>query len=140
MAIDHIIVEGDKVEFSSFTNITLIPAKPSTGIRASGKATINGKKVCVEGDEKKVTLQCSYTTQAQPMPGVGELTIQQLAINQLASKSSVGGKPILLAGSIFNCQFKAIVRAMNPQGVTDPVGIFFGQGKLIPTNNKIKAN
>ncbi|MCG8700919.1 MAG: hypothetical protein MI922_22900 [Bacteroidales bacterium] len=137
MALDQIIVDGDNVEFS-FVGVTI--QVPPVKIESSGNIKISNRRVCLEGDEKKIMKQCPYFTTSHPTPGIGLLTIKQLSENQLSGHSKIGGKRILMKGSTFQWEFKATQPAMDPLGSPDPVKEFSGTGKLIPSNNTTKAS
>ncbi len=139
---DLIIMDGDTVQFSTIGAITLLPPMPTTVIEGSGKTTINGKKVCVEGDEKKVEIaNCSYTIPPFTIPGSGTLKINSLAPNQLTQKSKSGNKSLILKGELFTAIFEVKSPAKQPPPVNmpDPLPMHIGTGELIPSNNKIKA-
>ncbi|WP_147404043.1 MULTISPECIES: hypothetical protein [Aquimarina] len=138
---DVIIMNDDTVEFSKVGLLTLIPPIPKTTIKASGKTTINGKKVCVQGDEKKVEITCQYTVPPFSTPGSGTLKIMNLAPNQLTRKATSGNKKIILKGKLFIALFEVDSPATlpSPPNTPDPVPMYVGTGKLIPGNKKIKA-
>ena len=136
MALDVVIMDGDTVSFSPIPGVNIV-MKPGK-MKASGKTTINGKKVCVEGDEKNVVVSCPYNVPPF-VNGSGNLTIDKLAANQLSVKSKSGNKSVILKGTAFTSRFQATVKAMNPaNGTTDP-GVYSGQGQFISSNEKIKA-
>ncbi|MCB0375312.1 MAG: hypothetical protein KDD04_05275, partial [Sinomicrobium sp.] len=121
MALDTIIIDGDEVEFSTIATLTLIPGKPKTQIKATGKTTLNGKKVCVEGDEKNVEItNCSYTMPPFTVPGSGTLKIKQLVPNQLTQKAASGNKRIILQGKLFIAQFDVTSPAKQPPPANTP--------------------
>ncbi|MEP5340737.1 MAG: hypothetical protein ABJL44_00055 [Algibacter sp.] len=139
---DLVIMDGDKVQFSTIGAITLLPPMPETVIEASGETTINGKKVCVEGDEKKIEIaNCSYTMPPFTIPGSGTLKIKSLGPNQLTQKRKSGGKSFILKGKLFIAIFEVKSPAKQPPPVNtpDPMPFYIGQGKLIPSNTNIKA-
>ncbi|RKN01410.1 hypothetical protein [Aquimarina sp. AD10] len=139
---DLIIMDGDTVQFSTIGAITLLPPMPTTVIKASGETTINGKKVCVEGDEKKVEIaNCSYIIPPFTIPGSGTLKINNLAPNQLTQKSKSDNKSLILKGKLFIAIFEVKSPAKQPPPINapDPLPMHIGTGKLIPNNIKIKA-
>ncbi len=86
-------------------------------MRASGPATLNGKKVCVDGDEGKVAVPgCSYIAPPHVIPGTGTLKISELASNQKATKTNSGSKAVLLKGSQFDAKFEV----QSPAATTTP--------------------
>ena len=72
--------------------------------------------MCVDGDEKKVEVAgCSYyMTPQYPIPGTGTLKIAALAGNQKATKTSTGGKAVLLKGGNFTASFEVQSPAKQP--------------------------
>ena len=59
---DFILVEGDKANFLPAFGAAVVVVKPGD-LKGSGPATLNGKKVCVDGDEKNVSVPgCIYMT------------------------------------------------------------------------------
>ncbi len=134
------ILDGDQVVFLPIPGTTIIPMLQGV-MKASSKAVFGGRKLCVEGDEKKVVVPCTYLTPAFTISGTGNLTIEKLAVDQLSQKTKVGNVSIIRKGTFFKSKFQATVRAKNPvSGSDDPVGVYFGQGQLITSNNKIEAH
>ena len=142
MALDFVIFDGDQVNFLPACGGANVIVKPGK-MKASGKTTIKGKKVCVEGDEKNVNVSgCTYMTPAFPIPGNGNLKIKQLVPNQLTQKATSGNKRIILKGQLFIAQFEVTSPAKQPPpaNTPDPVPFYIGQGKLVPGNSKVKAS
>ena len=139
MALDFVITDGDEVTFLPNFGAAIVSVKPGK-MKASGKTTIKGKRVCVEGDEKKIAIaNCSYISGAF-VGGKGKLTIKKLVSSQLTKKSKSGGKSIILKGKPFIAQFNVTTPAkMPPDNKPDPVPIYIGMGKFKPLNIKIKA-
>lgn len=112
----------------------------------TGKSNVEGKPVCVEGDEKKVMVPgCTYMAGQYSIPGVGMLTIDSLAGDQKAKKSKSGGKKIILKGSNFNAKFKVLQPAMQPppgpgSPVPDSNPEYSGKGQFITTNMTVKGS
>ncbi len=139
---DLIIMDGDTVQFSTIAAITLLLPMPTTTIKASGETTVHGKKVCVEGDEKKVEIHnCSYMMPPFTISGLGTLKIKELAPNQFTQKSRSGNKSLILQGKTFIAVFevKSPAKQPPPTNTPDPAPTYNGTGKLISNNNKIKA-
>ncbi len=138
---DVIIMDGDQVNFLPVFGSALVSVQPGKMI-ASGKTTIKGKKVCVDGDESKVEVaNCSYVAPPFVIPGTGTLTIKKLAPDQLTQKSKSGNKSIVIKGNMFIAEFKVTAQAKQPPptNAPDPVPMYPGQGQLIPANTKIMA-
>lgn len=141
---DLVLLDGDIVNFDALfapANVIVQPGKLS----AKGKMTFNGKKICIDGDEKAVSVPgCAYTTPVFSIPGTGTLKITNLAPNQKAIKSSDSGKKILLKGAKFIAQFEVQAPAQfqpptpaSPQ--PDPVKKYIGTGSFQTTNQKLKV-
>ncbi|MCK8521018.1 hypothetical protein M0D21_05540 [Aquimarina sp. D1M17] len=138
---DLILIDGDQVNFLPAFGNAVVSVQPGK-ITASGKTTINGKKVCIEGDESKVEVKnCSYVAPPFVIPGLGTLTIKALGPDQLTTKSKSGNKGIIVKGSVFIAEFKVTSPAKQPPPANspDPLPMYPGQGELVPSNVKIKA-
>jgi hypothetical protein len=141
---DFILVDGDVVMFMpSFAAATVI-VRPGT-LAGSGPATIGGKKVCVDGDESRVSVRgCMYMTPQYSIPGTGTLEISALAGNQKARHTSTGGKPVLLKGGNFTAKFEVQSPATQPPPapgppIPDATMQYSGSGMFVTTNMKVTA-
>ena len=68
---DFILIDGDKANFNPTFGIITIILKLGY-LKASGKSTLNGKKICIDGDEKSVSVpSCLYTAGIYTIPGTG---------------------------------------------------------------------
>ncbi len=140
MALDFVITDGDEVEFLPNFGPAIVSVKPGK-MKASGQTTINGKKVCVEGDEKKIEItNCDYIS-GSFLKGKGTLTIKKLVSSQLTQKAKSGNKSVILKGKPFIAQFDVTSPAKmpTPPNTPDPVPIYIGMGKFKAGNSKIKA-
>src|SRR5947208_1288818 len=103
---DFILIEGDKAVFQPTFGAAAVVVRPGD-LKGSGPATLDGKKLCVDGDEAKVEVPgCMYTTPQYSIPGTETLKIAALAGNQKAQKTETGGKPVLLKGGTFTAKFE----------------------------------
>ena len=143
MAADIIVMDGDMVNFMPACGAAIVVVQPGK-MKASGKTTLNGTKVCVEGDEANVQVPgCSYMTPAFPVPGTGTLKIDSLAPDQLTQKTKSRGKAIVLQGATFDSVFEVqspaqfVAPPAPPQ--MDSAPSYKGKGQLITANIKIKA-
>jgi hypothetical protein len=138
---DFIILDGDLANFMpSFPPATVV-VRPGQ-MSGSGPATVNGKKICVDGDEKKLqVLGCTYMTPQFSIPGVGTLKINSLLPNQIALKTKTGSKKMILKGSQFIAVFEVQTPAQMPPPAStpDPVIKYLGQGSFITMNFKFKG-
>ena len=139
---DFVLIDGDQVVFLPAFSPAIVVVQPGK-LAGSGPATINGKAICVDGDESKVSVPgCTYMTPSHPIPGVGTLKIAALAGNQKATKTKTGGKPVLLKGAMFTAKFEVQSPAQQPTPtgpVPDGSPQYSGQGQFVTTNTKVSA-
>jgi hypothetical protein len=139
---DSILTTGDQAMFNPTFGQAIVIVRPGNLI-GSSKDKVNGKIVCVDGDEKKVIVPgCTYMTSRYSIPGVGILTIESLAGDQKAKKTNSGGKPVLLKGSSFKAKFQVMVPAQQPgpgSPIPDSTPQYSGSGTFITTNLLIKG-
>lgn len=140
---DTIIMEGDQAIFLPAFGNAIVVVQPGV-MKASGKTAINGKKVCVAGDEGDVSVPgCLYTTASHPIPGTGTLKISALGSDQQTTKTKSGGKAILLKGSTFTAAFEVQSPAQQPTAsgpVPDSSPKYSGSGNFVSANLKFKAS
>lgn len=139
---DFVLIDGDQVLFLPAFGPAIVIVQPGK-LAGSGPATINGKAICVDGDERNVAVAgCSYMTPSHPIPGIGTLKIAALAGNQKARKAKTGGKPVLLKGAMFTAKFEVQSPAQQPTAaglVPDGSPQYSGQGQFVSTNIKVSA-
>lgn len=139
---DLILITGDKAIFNPTFGAATVVVQPGTLV-GSGKGKINGKPICVDGDEKKVIVPgCNYMTPQYSIPGVGTLSIQSLGGNQKAQQTKSGSKLVLLKGSTFTAKFQVMTPAQQPSPggpIPDSTSQYSGSGSFITTNVKIKG-
>jgi hypothetical protein len=141
---DFILLDGDVVVFQPAFGLATVLPQPGT-LRASGPATLNGKKICVDGDEKQVSVPgCMYFTPQHSIPGTGTLKIAALAPNQKATKTQTGRKAVLLKGGQFTAKFEVQNPAKQPPPgpgapIPDPTPQYSGVGTFITTNTKFRG-
>ncbi|EOX8980482.1 hypothetical protein ACPW6J_003618 [Enterobacter hormaechei] len=137
-----VVIDGDALTFNpQFGDITITPP-PRPRISGSGEASIGGKKVCIVGDEERVTFTVDYIrTPFVASPGKGLLTIKKLAPDQqAASAKAPAPAPMILVGSQFTTQFQPTVPAQDPQGKPDPnMGPAQGTGTFINSQTFVTA-
>jgi hypothetical protein len=142
---DYILIEGDKANFMQNFGVAVVVVKPGD-LKGSGPGTLNGKKICVDGDEKNVSVPgCTYTTPQYSIPGTGTLKIAALAGNQKASKTNTGGKAVLLKGGSFTAKFEVQSPAKQPppgpgSPIPDPTPQYSGSGTFSTTNTKFQGS
>lgn len=136
---DPIVVTGDFAVFpTSCGGATLPPMRaPMVG---TGRGAVLGKRVCVDGDERKILISgVSYTTATHTIPGVGALMIQQLAPAQKSKKTKSGGKPVLIATGKFTVKFLVMAPAQQPAApnpIPDTMLQYIGQGEFETSNKR----
>src|SRR5262245_45954871 len=105
---------GDKVNFLPLFLPAIVVPKAGK-LEGSGPATITGKKLCVVGDEAKVSVaNCLYFTPQFCIPGKGTLKIAALAGNQQAKQTESGKKKVILKGLLFTAKFEVQTPAKQP--------------------------
>ncbi|MEM9452605.1 MAG: hypothetical protein AAGF11_00400 [Myxococcota bacterium] len=137
---DYALIDGDIAEFMPGFGMAIVSVQPGTLV-GSGPATYQSKALCVDGDERTVSVPgCMYLAPPFIIPGTGTLEIASLAGDQVATKSNSGDKPILLVGSQFVARFRVEAPAMFPfPPVPDPTPEYSGQGRFTTTNTKLRA-
>ncbi len=141
---DLILMEGDKANFLPNFGAAVVVVRPGN-LQGSGPATLNGKRLCVEGDESKVAVPgCMYSTPQYSIPGTGTLKIQALAADQKAQKTHTGGKAVLLKGGKFTASFEVQSPAQQPPPgpgapIPDTTPQYSGNGQFITTNAKFQG-
>lgn len=142
--LDSILTSGDRAMFNpNFAKATVIVPPAGVVLTGTGIPTVNNKKICVVGDEKKVIVfGCSYTSPPFITPGAGILSIQSLATNQKSRKVKSKRKAVLLKGNMFNARFKVTVAATQPSApapIPDPMRFYPGTGYFTTTNRTTKG-
>jgi hypothetical protein len=142
---DFMLIEGDKAMFLPTFGAAIVIVKPGD-LQGSGPATLQGKKVCVDGDEKNVSVPgCPYMTPQYSIPGTGTLKINALAGNQKAQKTQTGGKAVLLKGGQYTATFEVQTPAQQPPPgpgppIPDATPQYSGQGMFLTTNTKFRGS
>jgi len=114
-----VVIDGDVLTFNPQLGAITITPPPQPQIRGSGEASIEGKKVCIVGDEEQVSFTVDYIKPPfVASPGKGTLTIKALASDQQAAFATAPA-PIIVVGSQFTTQFQPTTPAQDPQGKPD---------------------
>lgn len=139
---DYILITGDKAIFMPSFGAATVVVRRGT-LKGSGPETVKKEKVCVSGDESKVSVKgCAYTTLSFPIPGTGTLEIASLADDQIAKHARTANRPMLLVGSSFQARFVVQTPAQlaTPKGPeTDQTRQYLGTGTFTTTNNKVRG-
>jgi hypothetical protein len=142
---DFILVEGDKAIFAPTFGAAIVAVRPGN-LKGSGPATLNGKKICVDGDEQQLSVPgCTYVTPQYSIPGTGTLKIAALAGNQKARKTQTGSKVVLLKGGTFTAKFEVQNPAKQPPPapgppIPDATPQYSGNGTFVTTNTKFQGS
>ena len=142
---DLILIEGDQVIFIPAFGPATVVVQPGK-LEGSGPAAIQGKIICVEGDETNVQVAgCTYMTPQYSIPGTGTLKIAALAGNQKATKTATGGKSVLLKGGNFTAKFEVQSPAQQPPPgpgppIPDATPQYSGNGMFKPANTKVMGS
>ncbi len=118
---NRVVIDGDALTFNPQLGAVTITPPPQPQIRGSGEASIEGKKVCIVGDEEQVSFTVDYIKPPfVASPGKGTLTIKALASDQQAAFATAPAPaPIIVVGSQFTTQFQPTTPAQDPQGKPD---------------------
>lgn len=141
---DLILIDGDKANFLPNFGAAVVVVRPGD-LSGSGPATLNGKSLCVEGDETQVSVPgCTYVTPQYSIPGTGTLKIAELASDQVATKTKTGDKAVLLKGSTFTAKFEVQSPAQQPppgpgSPIPDATAEYSGSGTFTTTNTKYQG-
>lgn len=140
---DYIIIDGDSATFLPNYGAAIVVPQPGT-ISASGEASFNGKKVCIEGDESSVEVPgCMYMTPVYVIPGTGTLVIDALASDQIAAHTNSANTAVILKGKQFDAKFKVQSPAQQPTagGPVPDSTTEYGNGKgfFVNSNTKFKG-
>jgi len=137
---DFVLVEGDIASFLPNFGAAVVVVRPGT-LTGSGPGRIGGKRICVDGDERSVSVAgCLYVTPQHPIPGTGTLKVSALAGDQKARDSKTGGKAVLLKGGTFSATFEVQSPAHQPppgpgSPIPDATPQYSGRGSFIITTN-----
>ncbi|BEM56391.1 hypothetical protein SME22J_02520 [Serratia marcescens] len=114
-----VVIDGDALTFNPQLGAITITPPPQPRISGSGEASIEGKKVCIVGDEKQVSFTVDYIKPPfVASTGKGTLTIKQLASDQRAEFATATA-PMIVVGSQFTTQFQPTKPAQDLQGNPD---------------------
>lgn len=129
-----IVLDGDILQFNPTFSPCTVTIIGVPKIKGTGHATVTGKKMCVLGDERKVSFKATYISPGYPTPGQGTVTIFKLASDQVANTHKTL-MPILLKGKFFDALFTPSVPAMSASAPPTPAPLVpcMGKGQFITT-------
>lgn len=134
-----VVIDGDALKFETNFGANMVTPTAPCLIQGSGEADITNKKICVLGDESKVSIAATYTKSTHPTPGTGTITIAALAADQQALFVTTG-TAVIVVGSQFTARFTPGSPAMDPQGKPDPnMGPAQGTGTFINSQTFVTA-
>ncbi len=138
---DCILAEGDQVLFEPLFTPAMVIILPGV-LMASNSVTLNSRRICVVDDIQQVQVPgCPYTSSAFSIPGVGILTIEELAQDQ-QGHVKVNSQQVLLEGMEFQAKFQVLTPAQipPPAGGTDPISDYEGKGRFLNSNFTVKSD
>lgn len=138
---DYILITGDKAIFMPNFEAATVAVRPGI-LNGSGPETIRRKKVCVLGDERKVSVtNCQYTTPSCPLVGFGTLEIASLRQDQIAKHARTANRKVLLVGSTFTARFVVTnpARQPPPSSAPDATPQYSGTGTFTTTNRNVRG-
>ncbi|MBD2729683.1 hypothetical protein H6G96_26045 [Nostoc sp. FACHB-892] len=140
--LNYILTSGDRAMFNPiFGKATVIVPAAGVVLTGTGIPKVNNKEICIVGDEKRVIVPpCSYTSPPHITPGIGTLSIESLAANQIAIKVKSKRIAVLLKGTTFIAKFQVTTPAQTPTPPQpDLILQYFGTGYFTTTNMKVKG-
>jgi uncharacterized Zn-binding protein involved in type VI secretion len=147
---DAVVVGGDTFTVDPSFGDATVAGKLTSNMIAVGslsRVKIQGKPVCVQGDESVSIFLPGLTYTAGSFaspPGTGLARNMSLAADQIAKRVSVNGKKVVLKGSQFKATFQGMSPAMDSSSgapVPDPMVATPrpGQGTINATEQRVKA-
>ena len=138
MAGSAVIVHGDMIQVTINPPAVVPQLMAPVALVATGFATIDGKAVCIEGDELPPSLKAPLQYMSPPFvtPGMGKLSVTLASANKSATAAD-DGKVMLLKGQTFQAKFEVQVPAQQPSPtgpVPDPTPSYTGTAQFITTN------
>ncbi|KAA1193604.1 hypothetical protein [Photorhabdus heterorhabditis] len=134
----QLIIDGDSLLFEPFFGNRQVTILGLATISGSGHAQIQGKKIAIVGDEKKVQLQAQYITPSHPIPGLGMVTIAQLDASQQVNFCR-SPATVIVVGQQFTARFTPSQPASNPSTGPDITTPSMGKGRFIASQYIVNA-
>ncbi|MCC8458082.1 hypothetical protein [Photorhabdus aegyptia] len=134
----QLVVDGDTLLFEPLFGNRQVTILGLATIRGSGHAQIQGKKIVIVGDEKKVQFQAQYITPSHPVPGMGIVTIAQLDASQQVNFCR-SPATVIVVGQQFIARFTPSQPANNPSSGPDVTAPSMGKGRFIASQYAVTA-
>ncbi len=127
-----VLVTGDQAIYQPQFGLATVTVQPGQLSGSVSKFSVNGKSICVKGDEASAIVPgCAYFAGSYTIPGMGMLSVEQLAGDQVVSTCQINGTPLMVVGSQFIAKFTVTMPAQmpTPDGPKpDPKTEYMGQG------------
>ncbi|KMJ47018.1 hypothetical protein AB204_00545 [Xenorhabdus khoisanae] len=141
---EPIVTDGDTLQFEPQFESRKVNIPGLIKINGTGHAQVNGKKVCILGDEKRVTVSATYTTTTHMTPGTGTITITALDSSQQALQCT-SDAALIIKGKKFTAIFTPQSPAINgnvnpPQPDPNYPSPSSGKGSFITQQNFATVN
>ena len=138
--LDYVVITGDTCVFNStFSGGAVVTAAPTIILGSALDVKINGKAVCIVGDELTASVVSAvYVSPPYNVPGTGVITIGLLP-NQISSQSVADGKNMIKVGTGFIANFTVTSPAMSSAPSPDPVLSKTGTGYFVTTNTLVRT-
>ncbi|CNH72961.1 hypothetical protein [Yersinia pekkanenii] len=136
---EAIVIDGDLLMFEPMFGARTVQVISPGIIRGTGHAQINGKKLCILGDEAQVNVPAVYYSSQFPTQGTGTITISLLDSSQQALHRT-SGAPLIVKGQQFTATFLVEVPAMAPNMAPDNLSPSSGKGRFITQQNFATVN
>ncbi|MGV3344499.1 hypothetical protein ACGVWS_01695 [Enterobacteriaceae bacterium LUAb1] len=135
---DYVIIDGDTLTFEQMFGINKVTPTGPCFIAGTGDASIEGKRFCILGDEKKVSVAATYSSAAYPVNGTGQITITGLAADQVVAFATATTS-VIVAGSNFTARFTVENPAAHQNNGNDPTPFTDGTGQFITSQDFVTA-
>ncbi|CAE6844046.1 hypothetical protein [Paraburkholderia domus] len=134
-----VVVDGTVVVFEPMFGQRQVVLSEPAGMSGSGEATIDQRRVCVVGDEKRVQCQAQYFIPGYA-PGTGIVSVETLDGSQMAP-CVTSGAPLILMGQKLVARFTPTVPAImsSPPNSADSMAPSMGHGCFLPQQTLVSV-
>lgn len=135
-----VIVDNDVLNIPLSFGTRVVTLTAPAIIKAGGHSIINGKKVCIQGDETLIQLPAVYIVEDK-VGGAGIVTIK-LGDDQVAKTCKDSEKALILAGTTFTATFtpKKPAQSPPPANVADSSAPSDISGTFTPSQTFVTAD